>query len=199
MIIDGKLVDTGAIVQGDYPIEIVGTDAEKVAEAIINGKHLVIEGPGGENITQISLAGSSAALRYIDEKQQRAGTETALVAKGTRDFQPASTEIPTIMVDRWDDSKLAPETGDIVALVEKSRCKDERYGLVEDQIFPLGKRGNRFRALVLISCGSGAYNFSSAPISGNISKTLAPPAAGHSLRPDLTASPAGAAKAPTLC
>ncbi|ATW02593.1 DUF1176 domain-containing protein [Sphingorhabdus sp. YGSMI21] len=166
MIIDGKLVDTGAIVQGDYPIEIVGTDAEKVAKAIINGKDLVIEGPGGENITQISLAGSSAALRYIDEKQQRAGTGTALVAKGTRAFRPANIEVPTILVDRWKASTLAPETGDIVALVEKSRCKDERYGLVEDQIFPLGKRGNRFRALVLISCGSGAYNFSSAPYIG---------------------------------
>ncbi|WP_321325666.1 DUF1176 domain-containing protein [uncultured Parasphingorhabdus sp.] len=166
MNIDGKLVDTGPIVQGDYPIEIVGTDAEKVAKAIINGRNLVIQGPQGENITQISLAGSSAALRYIDEKQQRAGTATALVARGPREYQPADSEIPTITVDRWDDSKLAPETGDIVALVEKSRCKDERYGLVEDQVFPLGKRGNRFRALVLISCGSGAYNFSSAPFIG---------------------------------
>lgn len=166
MNIDGKLVDTGPIVQGDYPIEIVGKDAEKVAKAIIQGKHLVIQGPRGENITQISLAGSSAALRYIDEKQQRAGTATALVATGSRAFQPANIEIPTIIVDPWDTAKLAPETGDIVALVEESRCKDERYGLVEDQVFPLGKRGNRFRALVLISCGSGAYNFSSAPYIG---------------------------------
>jgi hypothetical protein len=38
--------------------------------------------------------------------------------------------------------------------------------VVEDQVFPLGKRGNRFRALVLISCGAGAYNFSSAPYIG---------------------------------
>jgi len=166
MKIDGQLVDTGPIVQGDYPIEIVGTDAEKVAKAIINGRHLVIQGPNGENITQVSLAGSSAALRYIDDKQQRAGTGTALVAKGSRAYQPANSEIPTIMVDRWEESELAPQTGDIVALAEESRCKNERYGLVEDQVFPLGRRGNRFRALVLISCGSGAYNFSSAPYVG---------------------------------
>lgn len=166
MTVDGKLVDTGPIVQGDYPIEIVGTDAVKVAKAIISGKRLVIEGPDGENITQISLAGSSAALRYIDEKQQRAGTDTALVATGSRAFQPANIEIPMMTVDQWDAATLAPETSNIVALVEESRCKDERYGLVEDQIFPLGKRGNKFRALVLISCGSGAYNFSSAPYIG---------------------------------
>jgi hypothetical protein len=166
MTVDGQLVDTGPIVQGDYPIEIVGTDAKKVAKAIISGQRLVIHGPDGEIITRISLAGSSAALRYIDEKQGRAGTGTALVARGSRTFHPASVNLPTVIVDRWDAAKLVPETGDIIALVEDSKCKDERYGLVEDQAYPLGKRGNRFRALVLISCGSGAYNFSSAPYVG---------------------------------
>jgi hypothetical protein len=166
MIVDGRLVDTGPIVQGDYPIEIVGEDAKKVAAAIVKGKQLVLQGPADENITRISLAGSSAALRYIDQKQQRAGTDTALVARGSRAFKPANNKIPTIMVDRWDAAELVPETSDIIALVENSKCKDERYGVVEDQVFPLGKRENRFRALVLISCGSGAYNFSSAPYVG---------------------------------
>tara|TARA_R110002124_G_scaffold83253_2_gene218153 strand:+ start:433 stop:1518 length:1086 start_codon:yes stop_codon:yes gene_type:complete len=166
MIVDGRLVDTGPIVPGDYPIEIVGADAKKVAAAIIRGKRLVVQGPSDEIITRISLAGSSAALRYIDEKQDRAGTGTALVAKGSRAFRPTTFEIPTIMVDQWDPAKLVPETGDIVALVEASRCKDDRFGVVEDQVFPLGKRGNRYRVLVLISCGAGAYNFSSAPYVG---------------------------------
>lgn len=166
MIVDDHLVDTGPIVQGDYPIEIVGTDARKVARAIISGNRLVLQGSGDEIISRISLAGSSAALHYMDQKQGRAGTETALVAKGQRAFRPAEPYIPTIIVDRWDAAKLVPETGDIVALAEGSRCKQERFGVVEDQIFPLGKRGNVFRALVLISCGSGAYNFSSAPYVG---------------------------------
>ena len=166
MLVDGRLVDTGPIVQGDNPVEIVGEDAKKVAAAIIKGKRLVLQGPRGEYIARISLAGSSAALRYIDQKQKRAGTDSALVAKGPKAFQPADADIPTIMVDRWDAATQAPETSDIVALVEASRCKDERYGVVEDQVFPLGKRGNKYRALVLISCGSGAYNFSSAPYVG---------------------------------
>ncbi|WP_417593634.1 DUF1176 domain-containing protein [Parasphingorhabdus sp.] len=166
MIVDGDLVDTGPIVQGDYPIEIVGEDAKKVAKAIINGQRLVVQGPMGENITRISLAGSAAALRYIDQKQNRAGTETALVAKGSRDFEPDSTEIPTIVIDQWKSATLVPDAGALVALVEGSTCKNNRYGLVEDQAYPLGKRGNKFRALVLISCGSGAYNFSSVPYIG---------------------------------
>ncbi|WP_373490495.1 DUF1176 domain-containing protein [Parasphingorhabdus sp.] len=172
MIVDGRLVDTGPIVQGDYPIQIVGTDARKVAQAIISGNRLVIEGPDDEIIARVSLAGSSAALRYIDQKQGRDGTGTALVAKGSRAFRPAVTKIPTISVDRWDAAKRVPETGDIIALAEDSRCKQERFGVVEDQIFPLGKRGNVYRALVLISCGTGAYNFSSAPYIGEYVENL---------------------------
>ena len=166
MFVDGELVDTGPIVEGDRPVEIVGEDAKKVAEAIIAGKLLVVQGPAGENITRISLAGSSAALRYIDEKQNRAGTDTALVARGNKPFEPLSTAIPMITVDQWEPATLAPDASALVALVEGSKCKDDRYGLVEDQAYPLGKRGDRYRALVLISCGSGAYNFSSAPYIG---------------------------------
>lgn len=170
MIVDGQLVDTGPIVQGNYPIEIVGEDAKKVVAAIIKGKRLIVQGPGGENITRISLTGSSAALRFIDQKQDRAGTSTALVARGSKMFEPASTDVPMIIVDQWEAAKLVPEASALVALAEDSKCKEDRYGLVEDQAYPLGKRGNLFRALVLISCGSGAYNFSSAPYVGEYRK-----------------------------
>ncbi len=173
MIIDGKLVDTGAIIPGHYPIEIVGEDARKVAQAIINGKLLVLQGPAGENITRTSLAGSSAALRYIDQKQNRAGTDSALVAKGSRTFEPANAELPMILVDRWEAAKLVPEASALVALAEDSKCKQDRYGLIEDQAYPLGKRGDLYRALILISCGSGAYNFSSAPFIGEYRKDSA--------------------------
>lgn len=170
MFVDSQLVDTGPIVQGDYPIEIVGEDAKKVAKAIIDGKRLVVQGPAGENITQISLAGSSAALRYIDQKQNRAGTGTALIARGSQAFHPANTDVPMIIVDQWEAAKLIPEASALVALAEDSKCKENRYGLVEDQAYPLGKRGEIYRALVLISCGSGAYNFSSAPYIGEYRK-----------------------------
>ena len=167
MFVDNRLVDTGPIVDGDYPIEIVGQDAKKVAQAIVKGKKLVLQDPDDKIISKISLAGSSAALRYIDQQQGRAGTKTALVAKGSRVFQPRTTGIPLITVDRWESAALVPEADALVALAEDSKCKDDRFGLVEDQAYPLGKRGNRYRALVLISCGAGAYNFSTAPYIGD--------------------------------
>lgn len=166
MKVDGQLVDTGPVVQGDYPIEIVGQDARKVAKAIARGKSLQVLGPNNENLTQISLAGSSAALRYVDAQQKRAGTKTALVAKGRRNFEPVKFGIPLIPVDQWQTAERVPDTGEIVALAENSECKNDRFGVVEDQAFAMGKRGETYRSLVLISCGSGAYNFSSTAFVG---------------------------------
>ncbi len=166
MTVDGQLVDTGPIVEGDYPIEIVGEDAKKVAEAVKRGNKLKISGPAGENLTQISLAGSSAALRYIDAQQKRAGTRTALVAKGRKNFAPLSSATPVYAVDQWEKSEMTPEAGELVALVENSACKEDRFGVTEDRAYPMGKRDGTFRALVLVSCGSGAYNFSSAAYIG---------------------------------
>lgn len=166
MIVDGQLVDTGPVVQGDYPIEIVGEDAKKVAQAIARGNRLQVLGPRDENLTQISLAGSSAALRYVDAKQKRGGTNSALVAKGRKPFVPAESALPLIPVDQWGNADRVPDTAEIVELVENSSCKDERFGVVEDQAYAMGERGGNYRALVLISCGSGAYNFSSAAYVG---------------------------------
>lgn len=168
MKVDGRLVDTGPFVQGDDPIEIVGADAVKVSRAIISGHNLQVIGPDGENLTKISLAGSAAALRYMDAQQKRTHTRTALVSKGRRTFRPLKSEIPTIPIEQWAPAKRIPATTEIVDLVENSVCKDDRYGVVEDHIYPLGQKDDRYRALVLISCGSGAYNFSSTAYIGEI-------------------------------
>jgi len=168
MLVDGKLVDTGPISKGDYQIEIVGQDAKKVANAIALGSELQVVGPNNENLTRVSLAGSAAALRYIDAQQKRAGTRTALVAKGRRQFRSKTVNLPLVLVDQWDRSELIPDTGQIVALAESSSCKEDRFGLVEDQAFPMGKRGDQKLSLVLISCGSGAYNFSSIAYIGRL-------------------------------
>lgn len=168
MIIDGRVVNKGPISQGEYPIEIVGEDARKVTRAIARGRNLNVTGPDGSSLTKISLAGSMSALRYIDQMQKRAYTRTALVAKGRRTFRPLETEVPLIITNQWAPAKRIPATSEIVDLVENSVCKDERFGVVEDQIYPLGKKDDRYRALILISCGSGAYNFSSTAYIGEI-------------------------------
>jgi len=177
MKVDGQLVDTGSVGDGDYPIEIVGEDAKKVAKAIARGNNLQVIGPSDEILTQISLAGTTAALRYIDAKQMRAGTETALIAKGRRPYSPKPSAIPLIAVDQWSDADRVPDTTELVALAENSECKDERFGVVEDQAYAMGERAGTYRALILISCGSGAYNFSSTSFIGEHQK--GPDGDGH--------------------
>ena len=163
MLIDGRIVDTGPVVQGQYPIEIIGEDALKVAKAMKSGREMTIIGADERLLAKISLAGSTAVLRYIDTKQRRVGTRTALVAKGKRKFRSAQVALPRISVDRWEKSIRIPGTAEIVELIEGSACDDKRIGVVEDEIFSLGQRGGKYRALILVACGTGAYNLSSVP------------------------------------
>lgn len=74
-----------------YPEVALGSaDAALLLGKLPNGQEIQVAGPDGKS-RRISLAGSSAALRWMDAQQQRAGTVTALVAKGDK---PAST-VPT--------------------------------------------------------------------------------------------------------
>ncbi len=61
--------------------------------AIRNGARLRLIGEGVDEGYVVKLDGSSAALRWIDERQRRAGTVTALVARGTA---PASSAPPPL-------------------------------------------------------------------------------------------------------
>ncbi len=168
LVVDGKVIVTGPMAEDDYPVEIMGEEAKKAATAIARGRKLEIRAPNGDSLTKISLSGSTAALRYIDQQQKRVRTSTALISKGRRTFRPEKKEVPVVVVDQWAPAKRIPATTEIVDLVENSPCKDERFGVVEDQIFPLGQKDGRYRALILMSCGSGAYNFSSAAYIGEI-------------------------------
>lgn len=71
--------------------------AGKLAATLSNGAGLKITPRSGAEVT-ISLAGSSAALRWMDDQQKRAGTVTALVAKGPAPATkvPATPPVPLI-------------------------------------------------------------------------------------------------------
>ncbi len=70
--------------------DLTPAQAKAVIAAAAGGKALQVAA-GGKSLGAISLAGSSAALRWVDGKQKRAGTVTALVAKGA---SPASAVPP---------------------------------------------------------------------------------------------------------
>lgn len=161
LIIDRKLIDTGAIAVGADKVEIVGADAVKVAKALAAGNRLAMLDGAGNTLGQMSLAGSSAALRYIDTVQGRAGSKGALVAGGRKAATARTPGTATLTVARIGANVDVPDAKSLVELSESSPCSTERFGPTADAAYSLGTSGGSAKALILLNCGAGAYNFSS--------------------------------------
>jgi len=159
----------GAIPAGLRNVVTKGSDGERRAElspvqaaallaALRNGAQLSLL--GGKAPIAMSLAGSSAALLWIDDQQGRVGTVTALAAKGAK---PASAVPPAPAPPAIHPAAAVSQTGlpakppgPILANPEMKTCDDP------------GARGDDFTIARLgpgqvlwgAPCSAGAYNFS---------------------------------------
>lgn len=143
--------------------KFTGRDAAAIVAGIVNGSGAVVTDPAGKASGTVSLAGTSAALRFIDAEQGRAGTITAAVARGTKPASavPAARPLPRITY-RLPSGAPQPYSAETYAgMWKQSGCSDsyETYNRPKIDSHALGGG----RTLVLIPCGSGAYNFSSVP------------------------------------
>jgi len=84
--VDGKVV--ASVTPAPSPdddqasVELTPEQGRALLAASRAGQQLTVS--AGSGATQISLAGSAAALRWIDDHQKRAGTSTALLATGPK-------------------------------------------------------------------------------------------------------------------
>lgn len=128
----------------------VGSDADRLASAMANGQ--VLEVPGGT----VSLKGASAALRYIDAMQHRAGTATATVARGTvpATSVPAPPALPAV-----DAQRLSPHGAALPATVVAAMNRIARCDLMEgmDGTPAVAELPDK-RLLAVLPCSAGAYN-----------------------------------------
>jgi hypothetical protein len=168
IFVDDALVSAGAMAQDIAPISVTGKDTIKLIRAMVRGREARVVDGSGKLIGHISLAGSSAALRYLDVTQRRAGTADALVARGKRRFRANAAELPVIMAQRIVPANEIPDAGALVALAESGNCAAARVGVTQDAVYGLGTTGGKPRVLALISCGNGAYNLVSAPYVGTL-------------------------------
>ncbi|WP_171982533.1 DUF1176 domain-containing protein [Sphingomonas sp. LM7] len=154
LAIDGKTVARGVPKAG--VVRFQGADAARIVAAMIDGSTLTLAN------ASISLKGSSAALRFIDAGQGRAGTVTAAVAKGTRPAAgvPAGPATPRVAALRGG-GKPAPISAALRAQMKKAAGCEETSETDpnELQAFALGGGAT----LALLPCGSGAYNINSVP------------------------------------
>lgn len=161
----------------------ISVDGRPIATVPVAGDGVVIRGPrasalaigmavgnamevtkDGKLIGKPALAGSSAALRYMDARQGRSGTTTALVAAGALQATSVKNAPALPRLTR----AAVPLDVRLAALTPAERKRAEKLTGCDPQfdrdrtadLYPLGGG----RTLVMLPCGSGAYNFANAAL-----------------------------------
>ena len=161
LAVDGREVITVPAPASGGGLTVVVRDAQAgpLLGAARNGAMLSIRSADGE-LGRVSLAGMVAALRYVDDQQKRAGTVTAMVAKGGAPAAsvPAPPAAPVIRA-----APAIAQTGlpskppaAVLALGRKAECDTEPGSQGKPQAWRLSAD----KTLWQIPCGGGAYNFS---------------------------------------
>jgi hypothetical protein len=112
---------------------------------------------------KLSLAGSVAAMLWIDEKQGRLNTPTALIRKGTAASVPAAPALPVIVSKPASGKPLTKEQS--VALVKAMRTELNRREPDSCEEMSDGSDGafalDDTTRLIVVACSRGAYNVNS--------------------------------------
>jgi hypothetical protein len=129
--------------------------AEAIARALANAMTIEALDKGGKRLGTISAAGAAAALRYIDAQQGRAGTVTALVARGDKPAAtvPAARAAPRVRAVAFA-GKAATLSADLLASLRKTAECDPSFTGSGPRTHGLADGAT----LVLLPCSAGAYN-----------------------------------------
>src|SRR5262249_54390460 len=147
-VVDGQKL-AGARVQKDTAV-VSGPQAMTLAAAMARGTTLELR-TGDKVLGQPSLAGLSAALRYMDAQQGRADTTTAIVAPGSRGAQtvkpaPALPVVPVVVPGHALKAVLSPE--EQIAVTKFADCADPGEPPGEVRVYPLSTT----QMLLLVPC-----------------------------------------------
>ncbi|MBA4014029.1 MAG: hypothetical protein C0481_19370 [Phenylobacterium sp.] len=141
---------------GRAAAELTPAQTAAVLSAAANGQALQVAA-SGKPIGAISLAGSSAALRWMDDKQKRAGGVTALVAKGpaTAASVPPAPELPLVRAAPAASQAGLPKKPPASVMALMGDCDDDIATL---EIAPISARLSPDLTLWAPLCTRGAYN-----------------------------------------
>jgi hypothetical protein len=161
VIIDGTRIEGGSVQQG--ALRFSGVAAQRLASALANGHAARIAATKDQKTGDISLAGASAALRFIDAQQGRAGGVTALVARGAKpaSIVPPAASLPVVPAIAPAGRPAAIPPALITRLTKESGCGQDYSDSFPQPEPETGALGGG-ATLVLLACGSGAYNLASA-------------------------------------
>jgi hypothetical protein len=161
LAVDGKRLP-GRLreVEGGALVDAVGTAA--LLPALRSGIRLEALGSDGKSLGNISLAGASAALLYMDDRQQRVGTVTALARPGPKAAAavPSPPLPPEIAVPAASSKPARRMPLPVAAALRKKACDS---GDPDTGWAPVTFRIDAGHTLALVPdhCDSGAYNAAS--------------------------------------
>lgn len=162
LTIDGERFTAQRIEDADQPMgRVAASDAAQVVRALAAGNSAAIS--AGSQTVPLSLAGASAAMLWIDERQGRLETPNALVRVGDRPASARPPELPRITaapaVDQagfGDEGQTLPAA--IEALPAVKACHEETAWNEYVQKAVLSARLAPDRELWAVPCFAGAYN-----------------------------------------
>jgi hypothetical protein len=142
--------------------------ARALIDAMARGQAMALH--AGAETVPISLSGATASLLWIDERQGRLGTTTALIRKGDR---PASAVPPAPALPRIEPAPGVAQAGygdqegqtlpaAIEALPAVVQCREDTAFNPDLQQVISSARLDADTVLWSVPCGLGAYNFASA-------------------------------------
>jgi hypothetical protein len=161
LLADGKRLAVRLVGREGYT-QVAAADTKAAIGALRSADRLEVQAADGKPLGIVSLKGASAALLYMDEQQRRTGTATALVRPGNRvpsDLSPPP--LPVVVAPPKSSARgTVLSAAALKALRRKHGCAiDEVGGPEEAEIAALGAG----ETLLLLACGSGAYNVSYLP------------------------------------
>jgi hypothetical protein len=149
------------LVGADGETRVAAADTAAVIGALRSAARLQLHGAAGKPLGTVSLKGASAALLYMDEQQRRIGTPTALVRRGTGTRVAVPTPLPVVTAPRLSRARpIALGAAALKALRKKHGCAIDEVGGPEEAESAALSAGD---TLLLLACGSGAYNVSYVP------------------------------------
>jgi hypothetical protein len=160
---DGKKLPV-RIVADENGASVAAADVPAVIAALRSAHALTILDAKGGSLGDVSLAGASAALLYMDDQQKRVGTVTALARPGPK---PASAVLPPLALPVVPAAPAGAGPPLTLTAARTAALRREQHCLIEDVGGPAEIETYKLdgdRTLVLLSCGSGAYNLSMVPL-----------------------------------
>lgn len=129
--------------------------------ALRNGRRVTLFGADGKSLGVASLAGLSAAFRYMDDQQGRVGTVGALAAVGAKPDAsiPAPPAAPVIATP--PASAKPPRNLTVAAAAKLIGPDNATCDYASGKVQPRAYRLDASHSLVLVDhpCGNGAYNY----------------------------------------